>query len=213
MQLSPCTYTPSNLQRGIDCPTRRQLTAHITQLILLINYAQSISSQRITQYTIPGDHVSSTESNSSYLSDLHVNSPAKSCTEVCQSVNVSVFPFCPLRYEDKLVVAVPPESMELARCPNTMVFIADARHSYLNRESKVWMLQELPVIHFTFIFYLLGVIIGEVNVDRAYIVVNPKLDSETYVSMVPYSIRNIKSNIPSTLSLCKDTHNPGVNLF
>lgn len=122
MQLSPCTYTPSNLQRGTDCPTRRQLTAHITQLILLINYAQSISSQRITQYTIPGDHVSSTESNSSYLSDLHVNSPAKSCTEVCQSVNVSVFPFCPLRYEDKLVVAVPPESMELARCPNTMVF-------------------------------------------------------------------------------------------
>lgn len=137
MQLSPCTYTPSNLQCGTDCPTRRQLTAHITQLILLINYAQSISSQRITQYTIPGDHVSSTESNSSYLSDLHVNSPAKSCTEVCKSVNVSVFPFCPLRYEDKLVVAVPPESMELARCPNTMVFIADARHSYLNRESKV----------------------------------------------------------------------------
>lgn len=169
MQLSPCTYTPSNLQCVTDCPTRRQLTAHITQLILLINYAQSISSQRITQYTIPGDHVSSTESNSSYLSDLHVNSPAKSCTEVCQSVNVSVFPFCPLRYEDKLVVAVPPESMELARCPNTMVFIADARHSYLNRESKVQMLQELPVIHFTFIFYLLGAIIGEVNVDRAYL--------------------------------------------
>lgn len=47
------------------------------------------------------------------------------------------------------------------------------------------MLQELPVIHFTFIFYLLGVIIGEVNVDRAYSVVNQKLDSYTYVSMAP----------------------------